>query len=101
MSTCKDCLHYEVCYILVVCNDIEQHIKEVGCDYFKPKADYIEVVRCKDCVHATELNEYEKRCYIEGCVACRQIHQNSERTIMLPTDFCNYGERKEIEVQGE
>jgi hypothetical protein len=60
---------------------------------YVPAADVVEVVRCKDCRWATELNEFEKRCYVEGCVACRQIHQLSERTIMLPDDFCSCGER--------
>ena len=100
MSTCKDCLHYDVCEALENGNGVKK-VHPIQCGCFKNKADYVKAVRCKDCVHATELNEYEKRCYIEGCVACRQIHQNSERTIMLPTDFCSYGERKESEVQGE
>lgn len=96
MSTCNNCIHSSVCTPYNTPNDSYPEIGD--CPHFKNKADYVEVVRCKDCEHATELNEYEKRCYIEGCIACRQIHQNSERTIMLPTDFCSYGE-KESEVR--
>lgn len=42
MSTCKDCLHYDVCQALEEYNDIPKvHPKQCGC--FKPKADYVEV----------------------------------------------------------
>ncbi len=58
-------------------------------------ADVEEVVRCKDCKHAQELNNFEQRCYVEGCISCTQIHPMSDRLVMLPTDFCSYGERKE------
>lgn len=59
------------------------------------KADYVEVVRCKDCKHKQELDKYEKRFYIEGCVACTQISPNSDRLVMLPNDFCSWGERRD------
>ena len=43
MATCKDCLHIGVCYMHEVINDVEQKVKEVGCDDFKPAADVVEV----------------------------------------------------------
>lgn len=60
-----------------------------------PEDDVMKVVRCKDCEHKQELDKYEKRLYIEGCVACTQISPNSDRLVMLPTDFCSYGERSD------
>ena len=60
----------------------------------QPTADVQEVVRCEKCKHKQELDKYEKRLYIEGCVACTQISPSSDRLVMLPTDFCSYGERK-------
>ena len=60
-----------------------------------PTADIVEVVRCEKCKHKQELDEYEKRLYIEGCVACTQISPSSDRIVMLPTDFCSYGERRD------
>ena len=46
---CKDCIHNEVCYRREVCNDIEEHIKELGCMDFVARADVEEVVRCENC----------------------------------------------------
>lgn len=95
MATCKDCLHFEVC-------DSGRHIGEYEIDdgvysdgvenqclAFKNKADFVEVVRCKDCLH--KIN-YKGRAmctlYAEealgvwyGLNATRDEH------------FCSYGER--------
>ena len=109
MSTCKDCLHYEACkgtyYTAKGDEDIlyefdGEMYAHSGCEHFKPKADYVEVVRCKDCEYA-KLDLMEK-----GLVVCRRpVLKNGQ---LLPfnwetkyTDFCSYGERKESEVQGE
>lgn len=51
MATCKDCLHYEPCNDYG--NILDPAHGGVKCDSFKPSADVIEVVRCKDCIHAT------------------------------------------------
>ena len=42
--TCKDCVHYEVCYCGGYCvwNNIEQ-TQEDHCPYIKNKADFVEV----------------------------------------------------------
>ena len=45
MSTCKDCLHYEVCQYHIT-EETDMTVNE--CSHgFKNKADYVEVVRCK------------------------------------------------------
>lgn len=50
MSTCKDCLHNDVCHFTFKgCELTEEEKKD--CGFFKPKTDYVEVVRCKDCKH--------------------------------------------------
>lgn len=41
--TCKDCIHNEVCYRREVCNDIEEHIRKLGCMDFIARADVTEV----------------------------------------------------------
>ena len=46
---CKDCIHNEVCYIREACNDIEEHIRKLGCMDFIARADVKKVVRCKNC----------------------------------------------------
>ena len=49
----------------------------------KIAVDAVEVVRCKDCYHKEES-------MVDGCVWC-----NEHAKMMLETDFCSYGERKE------
>jgi hypothetical protein len=54
--TCKDCLHCEACEGTYRYYD-DEYINEVSfsgdvrdlCTIFKNKADFVEVVRCKDC----------------------------------------------------
>ena len=40
---CKDCIHNEVCYRREVCNDIEEHIRKLGCMDFIARADVQEI----------------------------------------------------------
>lgn len=48
---CCDCIHNDVCYLQEVTNNIEEYLKEFGCEDYKCKEDVVEVVRCKDCIH--------------------------------------------------
>lgn len=73
--TCKDCIHYKVCHTL----EFED------CVCFKNKADFVEVVRCKDCKHWIWWAD-EKRC------SCDLHHIRTHRD-----DFCSYGERSDTE----
>lgn len=62
--------------------------------------DAVEVVRCKDCKYAAEIeNPYIKDFCVPGvkwCKACRgDTSQGFSESIVLPDDFCNEGERKE------
>ena len=45
MSTCKDCLHYEVCKLKHRKYFAEETDAQFLCNQFKPKADYKKVVR--------------------------------------------------------
>ena len=96
MTLCEKCIHGNTCASRDDM-DMEDELALISCFSFKNKADFVEVVRCKECEHGRELNDFEKRCYIEECVACSKIHSNSDRLVMLPTDFCSYGERKDEE----
>lgn len=40
---CKNFIHDGVCYMQEVCNDIDEQLKDFGCDDFKPTADVVEV----------------------------------------------------------
>ena len=46
---CKDCIHNEICYRREACNDIEEHIKKLGCIDFIARADVKKVVSCENC----------------------------------------------------
>lgn len=96
MSTCKDCLHINVC------KDYASYDKDsiISCDNFKNKADYAPVVRCKNCKHWERLYY---RPFVEPrddgrCRALWQFH-GAERYTTLEDHFCSYGERKESEVK--
>ena len=71
--TCNDCIHYDVCkddYELgYLFKDENGNYFTDDCQYFKNKADFVEVVRCKDCVHG---------------------HWNQETLFGRCVDFCDY-----------
>ena len=73
MATCNDCIYYPVCNY------------KMWCDLFKNKTNFVEVVRCKDCLYATERY---------GHLNC--IHGVSYRNSWnKPDDYCSYGVRKD------
>lgn len=86
--TCNDCIHYDVCYRIEHYGRIIETDKP--CGDFKNKADYEEVVRCKDCKHKVEY------C---GCIMCGRLSYNIEDgvgglTATIPEHFCSYGQKK-------
>ena len=90
MSTCKDCLHFEVCKLKHRKYFAEETDVEYLCNQFKPKADYVAVVRCKDCAYFYVEKQDEDFPYF--CLH----HSGLMRT--SPNCFCSYGE-KESEVK--
>lgn len=92
MSTCKDCLHYEVCKLKHRKYFAEETNAECLCKQFKPKADYAPVVRCKDCkywdCYGGEDSHKGDCAELVGLESC-----------MYEDDYCSYGERKESEVK--
>ena len=64
--SCKDCVHYDVCQYHI---DEETDMTINECGKFKNKADFVEVVRCKDCEHG---------------------HWNQETLFGRCVDFCDY-----------
>lgn len=88
--TCKDCIFNEICERredLVQLDDFtwdeygESNEVEEYCSIFRNKADFVEVVRCKDCEH------YEADIICEGVGYCNE-HQKG----MRENNFCSYGE---------
>lgn len=45
--TCKDCLHYGICYTQETCNDIEQQLKDFGCKDFANRSEWVHLP-CKE-----------------------------------------------------
>lgn len=87
MANCSDCFNFGDCLqhegtkyygLDAACNNVEEL-----CENFKNKADFAEVVRCKDC-------KFKKLMSDGTTYAC--LKQQAYRK---PTDFCSYGERKE------
>ena len=106
MSTCKDCLHYEVCGgftptdldadVFDYCrkgNTDEIPDIDERCGSFKPKADYVEVVRCGDCENCRDFNKFHKYCteHSDGW--------GNSTVYVEDDDFCSFGIRKESEVK--
>ena len=96
--TCKDCVHFKVCeYEGIYFEDVAieassaDGIKDL-CPLFKNKADFVEVVRCKDC------KRYEKAEYFsyDSEDATKNVCRLFGRQ-MQEDDFCSYGERKQDE----
>lgn len=89
MARCKECIHFDVCYLREIDNDIRDSGENPNCLYFSPTADVVEVVRCKDCVW------WEARTYGSTIGRCENPHNGLVSEYSEHTDFCNYGERKE------
>ena len=66
MASCMECIHFNPC--------------NTYCSAFKNKADFVEVVRCKDCKHRTGT---KMKCSMFDDIQMDRNH------------FCSYGERKE------
>lgn len=85
--TCRDCFGFSDCLdyestpyygLDCACNNVEEL-----CENFKNKADFVEVVRCKDCKY-----------YVSN-YCTRDIKGRTNMFYMQPTDFCSYGERRD------
>ena len=89
--TCKNCLHEDLCmdkFKKQYPSYANKNITVDDCNHFKNKADFVEVVRCKDCKHWWKINRlciHPKCC--EGLVAITEAQ---------PNHFCSYGERKDV-----
>lgn len=55
MATCKDCISFSRCKEMYEAFGVSIDLENsVVCKHFKNKADFEEVVRCKDCVHSRQ-----------------------------------------------
>ena len=86
MSICKDCLHNEVCKYG---ENRSKGIYCTGekCKQYKPTADVVEVVRCKDCKYLAQEMIGEDLEFICKCFA--------GMVAPAPDLYCGIGERRE------
>ena len=78
---CCNCIHSEMCQLDDWGDD---------CEFFKNKADFVEVVRCKDCAFFTTARSSNDETY-SGCMMW-----GIDRPEPCKREgFCSYGERKE------
>lgn len=62
MPSCKDCLLSDVCVDRYVCGDRPA----CACQRFKDRNQFVEVVRCKDCIHICLHSSGDFYCSITG-----------------------------------
>lgn len=80
MYSCYDCIHCEACSdagdagFSCLKDDVSK------CKHFANKADFVEVVRCKNCRYADD---------------CGTICHYGVGKAVEPEHFCSYGERRE------
>lgn len=84
MSTCKECIHYEVCEALENGNGVKK-VHPIQCGCFKPKVDYALVK------HGKWISELVKRCDWRGKER-RYYQPNScslcHKAVLERTNFC-------------
>lgn len=74
MASCKDCLYYDkLCFYALLPSELNL------CKDFTNKADYIKIVKCKNCVYANDKGD---TCYF------------GEGRFVTPDHYCGYAERK-------
>ena len=83
--TCKECIHHKICRI-VYYNGDDRVLENSPCEYFKNKADLVEV-HCK----CSECKEWKPNV---GVVSEPDGHCCYLGTQMNAYDFCSYGERR-------
>lgn len=89
--TCNNCIHGEMCANRNKMIQIDEHTwdeyeqtdnVESLCKHFKNKADLVEVVRCKDCVHRS-TDDFRSFYCRKDDVGCKD------------DGFCSEGERRD------
>ena len=93
MASCRDCIHYFVCERKDEKVSLGTRVEELVADNFtcfKNKADFVEVVHCRDCKHrySYEVFDRDRKENFE-CRGCHILHED-----FGDNSFCSYGERK-------
>jgi hypothetical protein len=94
MAKCKNCISENVCKYKDETVSLGITVKETihDCKDFKNKADFVEVVRCKDCKHRYSYEVFDRdRQENYECRGCHILHEDFGEN-----GFCSYGERRDI-----
>lgn len=91
--TCKDCDRRIVCRYYTQWANVEQ-VETDRCQYFKNKADVVEVVRCKDCFFYQKDKELAKANYLDSEKYCALLICEIDKN-----GFCSYGKRMDGETE--
>ena len=81
--TCKDCISYEVCE--------NGKLFETPCIHHKNKADFVEVVRCKDCKNFIQKGEEYLLGDVYGFCERSRTGYFDDGAEVYGNDFCSYG----------
>lgn len=82
--TCKDCIHCRVCITYQFAKSIDKEVSE--CDEFQNKADFVEVVRCRNCkYYETDIWDGEILCGCNNPSGMQDVSADS---------YCSDGERR-------
>ena len=82
--TCEDCIHNEVCYRREVCNNIEEHIRKLGCMDFIARADVVEVRHGKWLTWEEQFPDRKPTKKNNLGVFCNNCHSHADNM----TDYC-------------
>ena len=101
-KTCETCIHNRICKYADEKVSLGTTVREImhRCVDYKNKADFVNVVRCKDCKHGRKTNRImsPEKFFKEDCVVCEcEDVVGDEPMIYVPTHFCSYGERRDEE----
>lgn len=82
--TCNDCIHEDLCmdkFKKQYPSYANKNITVDDCEHFKNKADFVEVVRCKDCKHKEKETNKWCKFWNKFCA--------------YDDNYCKHGERRD------
>jgi len=87
--TCRECIHHLMCAVYAP-NFDDVLANGETCSEFKNEANFVEVVRCKDCLYCEEYHYEEEgeNPYIK--LKCKWSNYSRQYN-----DYCSLGEKKD------
>lgn len=93
MVTCNQCLYQPICNVYANMGVTDLPASDISpCELFKNKADFVEVVRCKDCKFSRKPKE--RYIYFEGVLLCESCEMSDDIYVVNSDDYCSCGKRR-------